>query len=66
MPVWVAGTERSFNKLRLIKTFHRPTIMEDRLPSLAMISIDRACVRDLDLDLIVNVFAVEKASRKTF
>ena len=66
MPVWVTGTERSFNKLKPIKTFHRPTIMDERLPSLAMISINRACVRDFDLDHIVNVFAVEKASRKTF
>ena len=41
--------------------------MKDRrLTLLAMISIERACVRDLDLYNIVNVFSAKKAGRKTF
>ena len=32
--------ERSFSKLRLIKTFHRLTITDERLINLAMISIE--------------------------
>ena len=65
-PVSVAGAERSFSKLKLIKTFHRSTMMDERLTSLATISIESSCVRDLDLDRIIDVFAAEKARRKTF
>ena len=65
-PVSVAGAERSFSKLKLIKTFHRSTMMDKRLTSLATISIESSCVRDLDLDRIIDVFAAEKARRKTF
>ena len=32
--------QRSFSKLRLIKTFHRPTMTNERLTNLAMISIE--------------------------
>ena len=65
-PVSVACAERSFSKLKLIKTFHRSTMMDERLTSLATISIESSCVRDLDLDRIIDVFAAEKARRKTF
>ena len=40
--------------------------MDERLTSLATISIESSCVRDLDLDRIIDVFAAEKARRKTF
>ena len=65
-PVSVAGAERSFSELRLIKTFHRSTriMMDARLTSSATISIESSCVRDLDLDCIIDVFAAEKARRK--
>ena len=38
-----ASAERSFSTLKLIKTFHRSTIMDDRLSSLAII-ICRKCL----------------------
>ena len=65
-PVSVAGAERSFSKLQLIKTFYRSTVMDARLTSLATISTESSSVRDLDLDRIIDVFAAEKARRKTF
>ena len=44
--VSVAGAERSFSGLKLIKIPLRSTMMDERLTSLAMISIERACVPD--------------------
>ena len=32
-PLSIAGAEKTFSKLTLIKTFHRSTIMDDRLSS---------------------------------
>ena len=40
-----ASAEISFSKLKLIKTFHRSTTMDNRLTSLALISIESACIR---------------------
>ena len=57
-----ASAERSFSKL--IKTFHRSTTMDDRLTSLALIFIESACVRSLDYNDIVDVFAIAKARKK--
>ena len=59
-----ASAERSFSKL--IKTFHRSITMDDKLTSLASISIKSACVRSLDYNDIINVFATAKARKNFF
>ena len=56
-----ASAKRSFSKL--IKTFHRSTTMDDRLTSLALISIESTCVRSLDYNDIINVFATAKGEK---
>ena len=61
-----ASAERSFSKLKLIKTFHRPTTMDDRLTSLALISIESACVCSVDYNDIIDVFTTAKARKKFF
>ena len=60
-PISVASAERSFSTLKLIKTFHRSTIMDDRLSSLAILSVENACVRSLDYNGIIDAFATAKA-----
>jgi len=42
-----ASAERSFSKLKLIKTFNRSYMKDSRLSSLAMLSIKASCVRSL-------------------
>ena len=64
--VAVASAERSCSKLKRIKAFHRSLITDERVASLAMISIETACIRHSDLNHIANVFAAEKACRRTF
>ena len=65
-PISAGSAERSFSKLKLIKTFHRSTTMDDRLTSYALISIESACVRSLDYNDIIDVFATAKARKNFF
>ena len=58
-----ASAERSFSKL--IKTFYRSTSMNDRLTSLALLSIESACIRCVDYKDIIDVFTTAKG-RKNF
>ena len=51
--------------MKLIETFHRSTMMDERLTLLAMLYIESACV-DLDFNHTVDMFAAEKARCKTF
>jgi len=41
--------ERSFGKLRLIKTFHRSTMTDERLTNLAMMSLESETVKTVDM-----------------
>ncbi|XP_052184180.1 uncharacterized protein LOC127796197 [Diospyros lotus] len=48
IPVTVASAERSFSKLKLIKTYLRSTMSQDRLNGLAMLSIEKKMLDQLD------------------
>ena len=62
-PISAASAEKSFSKLKLIKTFHQSTTVDDRLTSLALISIESACVCNLDYNDIIDVFATAKTGK---
>jgi len=62
----VVSPERSFGKLKLIKTFNRSHMTDSRLSSLAMLSIEASCVRSLDLNDVIKPFACPKARAKLF
>ncbi|XP_024011103.1 zinc finger MYM-type protein 1-like [Eutrema salsugineum] len=63
IPVSAASAERSFSKLKLIKSYLRLTMSEERLNGLAMLSIERDMVGKLDYQSLINDF-VEKNIRK--
>ena len=63
IPVTVATAERSFFKLKLIKSYLRSTMGQGRLSGLATLSIENHRARQLDLKDIINDFA-ERKSRK--
>ena len=44
-PLSIAEADRSFNKLKLIETFNRSAMMDDRLSSWAIISTKSDCAR---------------------
>ncbi|XP_015270496.1 PREDICTED: uncharacterized protein LOC107113656 [Gekko japonicus] len=63
LPVSVASGERSFSKLKLIKTHIRSTMLQERLLDLATISVEHAEASVLDLKELVTKFAKEKARK---
>lgn len=63
LPVTVAGGERACSKLKLIKNYLRSTMSQDRLYSLAMLSIESQLARKLDFKDLINDFASKKARR---
>ena len=66
MPVTVASGERSFSKLKLIKTYFQSTISQERLDNLAMLSIENDIAKTIDLQNILRNFANKKARKDFF
>ncbi|XP_076053711.1 zinc finger MYM-type protein 1-like [Oratosquilla oratoria] len=63
LPVSVASGERSFSKLKLIKTYLRSTMLQQRFDGLATISIENEEASNLDLAKLVEKFARLKARK---
>lgn len=66
MPVSVASAERSFSKLKLIKTYLRSTMGQDRLSNLAILSIEKDECEKIDFSTLIRSFAAAKARRSKF
>lgn len=68
IPVTVAAAERSFSKLKLIKTYLRNTMGQERLSHLSLLSIEHGIASSLknSLDEIISTFAEAKTRRKIF
>lgn len=66
IPVTVASAERSFSKLKLIKTYLRSTMAQERLNSLAILAIENEEAKKLDFKEILSTFAHAKARRMPF
>jgi hypothetical protein len=63
LPVSVASNERSFSKLKLIKTYLRSSMGQERLSDLAILSIENDEVEKVSFDELVHNFATEKCRR---
>ena len=63
LPVSVASGERSFSKLKLIKTYLRSTLTQERLVGLSTLSIKKEIAETIDLKEIVSTFAKIKARK---
>lgn len=63
LPVEVASAERSFSKLKLIKTYLRSTMSQERLNGLAILSIESEILEKLDLEDFIDDFASQNARR---
>ena len=61
--VSVASCERSFSKLKLIKTYLRSSMKQDRLSDLALLLIEKAMFDSIDYSTIIDRFADNKARR---
>jgi len=66
IPVTVASAERSFSKLKLLKSYLRTTITQDRLNRLAILSIEKDMLENIKYDSIIDDFAYKSATRRHF
>lgn len=68
IPVTIATAERSFSKLKIIKTYLRSTMGQERLSNLSILSIEYEMANRLrnNLDEIIYKFADSKVRRVKF
>ncbi|XP_052624958.1 uncharacterized protein LOC111902786 [Lactuca sativa] len=66
VPVTVASAERSFSKLKLLKSYLRSTMTQERLNGLAILSIESDFLKNIDYCKIRDVFASKNARRHRF
>ncbi|KAK1424137.1 hypothetical protein QVD17_19454 [Tagetes erecta] len=63
VPVTVASAERSFSKLKLLKSYLRSTMSQQRLSGLAMIAIENEILDHINCEDVINQFAMKNARR---
>ena len=63
IPAAVATAERSFSKLKLLKSYLKSTMLQDRLNVLAILSIESEVLELFDYKTLINNFAAKKARR---
>jgi len=66
IPVTSACAERSFSKLKLIKTYLRNRLGQDKLSELALISIEEEVSSTIDYKHLIDIFASKKSRKKIF
>ena len=64
IPVTVASAERSFSKLKLIKTYLRSKMEQSKLSNLAIISIENIVAKAIDKSDLIKKFAAVNAVRQ--
>lgn len=64
IPVTVASAERSFSKLKLIKSYLRSKMQQSRLTNLAILSIENKLAKTLDTSELIKKFASVNATRE--
>ena len=64
IPVTSAHAERSFSRLKLIKSYLRSVMGQERLTSLSLLSIERGISSMCDYDSVIDNFAAMKTRRK--
>ena len=59
IPVSIASCERCHSKVKLINTYLRATMTEDRLENLVLISSERDISKEIDLSTMRKQFAIK-------
>ncbi|KAL9293975.1 putative HAT dimerization domain-containing protein [Arabidopsis thaliana] len=65
IPITVASAERSFSKLKLLKSYLRTTMTPDRLNGLALIAIENDLLEGIYMESLIDDFASNHVQRTT-
>ena len=60
IPVTVASSKLSFSKLKLLKSYLRSTMTQERLNDLAMIAFESDMLEKIDYESIIEIFISRK------
>ena len=63
IPVTVDSVERSFSKLKLLKSYLRSTMLQERLNGLALIAIENDVLETIKYEELVDEFASKSVQR---
>ena len=66
IPLMVASAERSFSKLKLLKSYLRSTMTQERLNDLSMIALEGDLLEKIDYERIIEEFISKNTQRMTF
>lgn len=66
IPITSASAERSFSKLKLIKSYLRNFMSQQRLTGLATLSIEKDISEKSNYESIIQNFATEKSRKINF
>ncbi|XP_022032593.1 zinc finger MYM-type protein 1-like [Helianthus annuus] len=61
--VTVASAEKSFSKLKLLKSYIRSSMSQESLSGLAMIAIENEVLDDINFEELIHQFAIRNARR---
>jgi len=63
IPVTVASSEQNFSKLKLLKSYLRSTMTQERLNDLAMIALESDILEKIDYESIIENFISRNTKR---
>ena len=66
VPVSTASTERRFSKLKLIKSYLKSTMGQERISALAVLSIEADIASKVDYELLIEEFRKVKSRKFMF
>ena len=64
--VTVSSVERNFSKLKLIKSYLRSTMSQERLSGLSILSIEKEMLAELECKNLISNFATQKSRKINF
>ena len=63
IPITIASAERSVSKLKLIKSYLRLTMSQEKLSRLAILSIENEILEELEYKNLISQFASQKQEK---